>query len=99
MLEPDLLFHFSLDIKFRSRCECRPDTVDLPTPPLAEDTAMTFLTSFMGRFSGRPLCMRALKFGGVPDLGNPCCGSDQVNETSASIMTYQWVFMLQRPQT
>lgn len=57
--------------------ECVPDIVDFPTPPFAEDTAMTFLTSLIGRFSGRPLCMRALRFGGVPDLGSPCCNLDQ----------------------
>jgi hypothetical protein len=45
--------------------------VDLPTPPFAEDTAMTFLTWLIGRLSGKPFCMRALRFGGVPDLGNP----------------------------
>jgi len=48
-----------------------PEIVDFPTPPFAEDTAITFFTSLIGRFSGNPLCMRALKFGGVPDLGNP----------------------------
>jgi len=45
--------------------------VDLPTPPLAEDTAMTLLTSLMGRFSGSPRFMRAARFGGVPDRGRP----------------------------
>jgi hypothetical protein len=50
--------------------------VDLPTPPFADDTAMTFLTSLIGRFSGRPLAIRALKLGGVPDLGSPCRNLD-----------------------
>jgi hypothetical protein len=56
--------------------KCIPDIVDFPTPPFADDTAMTFLTSLIGRFSGRPLAIRALRFGGVPDLGSPCRNSD-----------------------
>ena len=43
------------------RCPCRAKAnarltamVDLPTPPLADETAITLLTSRMGRFSGRP---------------------------------------------
>jgi hypothetical protein len=59
-----------------------PDIVDLPTPPFADDTAMTFLTSLIGRFSGRPLAMRALRFGHITPM-----------------LTYQRIFMLQRPQT
>jgi hypothetical protein len=55
---------------------CIPEMVDLPTPPFADDTAMTFLTSLIGRFSGRPLAIRALKLGGVPDLGSPCRNLD-----------------------
>jgi len=76
-----------------------PDIVDLPTPPFAEDTAMTFLTSLIGRFSGRPLCMRALKFGGVPDLGSPCGELEIADQNQASMTTHQWVLMLERPQT
>lgn len=45
--------------------------VDLPTPPFAEDTAMTLFTSVMGRLSGRPRFMRDCRFGGVPLLGSP----------------------------
>jgi hypothetical protein len=59
-----------------------PDIVDLPTPPFADDTAMTFLTSLIGRFSGRPLAIRALRFGGVPDLGSPYCDLDRANDIS-----------------
>lgn len=44
--------------------------VDFPTPPLAEDTAMTFFTSRILRFSGRP--RRRGNGGGVPERGRPC---------------------------
>jgi len=70
-------------MRINSERECIPDIVDFPTPPFAEDTAMTFLTSLIGRFSGRPLCMRALKFGGVPDLGNPYHSLDQFYKEAA----------------
>jgi hypothetical protein len=80
-------------------CRCIPDIVDLPTPPFADDTAITLLTSLIGRFSGRPFCMRALKFGGVPDLGSPYNKSDRANATPASMLAHQWILMLQRPQT
>lgn len=43
------------------------EIVDLPTPPFAEDTAMTFLTSFIFRRSGNPRCMRGI----VPVRGSP----------------------------
>lgn len=46
-----------------------PATVDLPTPPLAEETATTFLTSRIFRFSGSP--RRRGKDGGVPERGRP----------------------------
>jgi hypothetical protein len=42
----------------------------LPTPPFAEETATTFLTSRILRFSGIP--RRERKVGGVPDRGSPC---------------------------
>jgi len=44
--------------------------VDLPTPPFAEDTAITFRTSRMLRFSGKPRCRRG-SAGGAPERGNP----------------------------
>lgn len=47
-----------------------PAIVDLPTPPFAEDTAITFRTSRMLRLSGRPRCRRG-SCGGAPDLGRP----------------------------
>lgn len=47
----------------------QPATVDLPTPPLAEETATTFLTSRILRFSGSP--RRRGKDGGVPERGSP----------------------------
>ena len=46
--------------------------VDLPTPPLADETAITFLTSRMLRFSGKPLIRRGSS-GGAPDRGRPYC--------------------------
>ena len=45
----------------------RPAIVDLPTPPFAEDTAITFLTSLIGRLSGSPLCKRGM----LPVFGSP----------------------------
>jgi hypothetical protein len=44
--------------------------VDLPTPPLADDTAITFLTSVILLFSGNPRCMRG-SCGGEPFRGSP----------------------------
>lgn len=41
--------------------------VDFPTPPLAEETAITFFTSLMRRRSGSPRCIRGI----VPARGNP----------------------------
>jgi hypothetical protein len=78
--EQDSLVLVSQRNEFSDKRRYTPDIVDLPTPPFAEDTAMTFLTSLIGRFSGRPLCIRALKFGGVPDLGNPFYVLDQAND-------------------
>ena len=42
-------------------------TVDLPTPPLAEDTAITLATDLMRRFWGRPRWKRGME----PVLGRP----------------------------
>jgi len=42
--------------------------VDFPTPPLAEETAMTLETSFMRLFGGMPRWRRGM----VPDLAMPC---------------------------
>ena len=47
-----------------------PAIVDLPTPPFAEETAITFRTSRMLRLSGRPRWRRG-NCGGLPDLGSP----------------------------
>ena len=46
---------------------CGPAIVDFPTPPFAEDTAITFLTSLIVRRSGSPRCMRGM----LPVRGNP----------------------------
>jgi hypothetical protein len=46
----------------------RPASVDFPTPPFAEETAITFLTSFIALRSGNPRCMRGI----LPLLGRPC---------------------------
>lgn len=43
-----------------------PATVLLPTPPLADDTAMTFSTPVILRRTGR-----LPQVGGVPDRGRP----------------------------
>lgn len=52
---------------FRLRSELyEPATVLLPTPPLAEETAMTFSTPVIFRCTGF-----LGQFGGVPDLGSP----------------------------
>ena len=48
-----------------------PAMVDLPTPPFAEDTAITFRTSFTLLFSGRPRWRRG-RVGGSRARGNPC---------------------------
>lgn len=46
-----------------------PATVDFPTPPFAEDTAMTLRTSRRRRLSGRPRCMRGRR--GAFERGRP----------------------------
>ena len=48
-----------------------PAMVDLPTPPLAEEIAMTFRTSFIGRFSGKPRCLLGRNWGGALERGSP----------------------------
>lgn len=47
-----------------------PATVDLPTPPLADATAMILSTPGIRRFSGRPRCIRGT-LGGALLLGRP----------------------------
>lgn len=44
-----------------------PESVDLPTPPFADETAITFFTSFIFRRSGNPRCMRGI----LPVRGSP----------------------------
>ena len=44
--------------------------VDLPTPPLAEETAITLRTEGMCRFSGRPRWRRGSS-GGALERGRP----------------------------
>ena len=48
---------------------CLLATVDFPTPPLADETAITFFTSRILRFSGNP--RRRGSEGGVPERGRP----------------------------
>jgi hypothetical protein len=61
----------NLQSKFRPFLEKHsqqvPAMVDLPTPPLAEETAITFFTSLMRLRSGNPRCIRGI----VPARGNP----------------------------
>lgn len=47
-----------------------PAMVDFPTPPFADDTTITFRTSWMLRFSGKPRWRRG-RVGGAPDRGKP----------------------------
>lgn len=65
--------------KMPARWPCRANanarlaaSVDLPTPPFAEKTAITFRTFGMRRFVGRPRCMRGI-VGGAPLRGRPYC--------------------------
>lgn len=44
--------------------------VDFPTPPFAEDTAITLSTPLMCFLVGRPRCIRG-NCGGDPDRGRP----------------------------
>jgi hypothetical protein len=44
-----------------------PEIVDFPTPPLADDTAITFFTSVMRLLFGSPRCIRGI----VPVRGKP----------------------------
>ena len=47
--------------------------VDLPTPPLADETAITLRTERMLRFSGRPRWRRGSEGAvAVPERGRPC---------------------------
>ena len=47
-----------------------PERVDFPTPPFADDTAITCPTSFILRRWGKPRCIRA-NCGGEPERGKP----------------------------
>ena len=57
--------------------------VDFPTPPFAEDTAITLRTSHMWRFSGRPRCRRGSE-GGAPVRGRPCEMSVMIDTVGGS---------------
>lgn len=55
----------------KSKGHCfSPAIVDFPTPPFADDTTITFRTSWILRFSGKPRWRRG-KIGGAPDRGKP----------------------------
>lgn len=70
-----------------------PATVLLPTPPLADETAMTFSTPVIFRLWGR-----FAQVGGVPDRGRPCkCYEMILSSTRAE--PYQRVFMIKRLQS
>lgn len=72
------------------------ETVLLPTPPLALDTAMTLATSFMLRRSGRPRCIRGME----PVRGRPWSGVNKQShrEDEKSSTAYQGILMLQDAQ-
>ena len=55
-----------------------PEIVDFPTPPLADETAMTFFTPGMLLFCGNPLCIRG-SCGGAPERGSPLV-ENQINQ-------------------
>jgi hypothetical protein len=48
-------------------------TVDFPTPPLADETHITFSTLGIERFVGRPRCERGRNCGALPLRGRPDC--------------------------
>jgi hypothetical protein len=48
-----------------------PAMVLFPTPPFADETAITFFTSLMLLFWGNPRCIRGI-CGGAPERGRPC---------------------------
>ena len=58
-----------------------PAMVDFPTPPLADETATTFLTPRMLRFSGKPRCIRGI-CGGAPERGRPW---NSINQSASYI--------------
>ena len=70
-----------------------PAIVDLPTPPFAEETATTFFTSLIFRFSGNP--RRRGNDGGVPERGSPynTTPSAEVHQAKPQ-KTYQGILML-----
>jgi hypothetical protein len=63
-----------------------PAIVLLPTPPLALETAITFLTFLILVFSGKPLCMRG-NCGGAPARGSP------YNLQSVLIKAFGWTLL------
>ena len=48
--------------------------VDLPTPPFADETAITLRTSRMLRLEGKPRWRRGIS-GGAPERGRSCDGA------------------------
>jgi hypothetical protein len=66
----DLLENVQIMLLKDFDCGKVPAMVDFPTPPLADDTAITFRTSRILRFSGNPLCIRG-SCGGAPLRGSP----------------------------
>ena len=67
--------------------------VDFPTPPLADDTAITFLTSWILLFSGKPRCIRSC--GAVPFRGSPYPHYQITTSSTRPAITYQWILMMQ----
>ena len=75
--------------------------VDFPTPPLAEDTAITLRTSRTLRCSGSPRWRRGSS-GGAPERGKPsgfsCCRSLNV-ETSLLVIISTYCMVLEGSST
>lgn len=70
-----------------------PAIVDFPTPPFAEETAITFFTSLILRFSGSP--RRRGKGGGVPERGSPYEGRSAIGLKVETSETNQRIIMLE----
>lgn len=80
--EVDCAWYLEHNFRWIER-ESVPARVDFPTPPLAEETAITFWTSLMLRRSGKPRCMR----GTVPVRGKPCkLRSARLNDVHVAIL-------------
>ena len=77
--------------------ESIPAMVLFPTPPFADETAMTFFTSLMFLFCGSPRCMRGI-CGGAPERGRPWGATSVMEQSSHVTQTYERIFMLQRAQ-